>query len=329
MIRLRAAPQPGAPDAVRYFTKPDGTELKAGDVLKNPAYAATLQLLAAEGPNAILTGRIADDIVQRLLGRPAAGHDDAGRPRRLSAAREPRRSAGPTASTWSARRQAPSGGPALLEELGLLEHTDIATRGPADAQGWLEIAEAERLMYADRDKYEGDPKFVSYPLEGLLDPGYLAERAKLIGDDGRPAADARPPGRRAVAYGPDAHRRARRHLALRDRRRRGQRRLDDHHGGEHLRRRPHGRRLLPQQPADRLLVRAQGPRRRAGRQRGRPPASGRARRWRPIIVLDSHGDFVAAVGSPGGNAIPAYVLKAIVGFSTGSCRCSRRSTCRT
>src|SRR5580658_8722031 len=70
MIHLRAAPQPGAPDAVRYFSKPDGTELKAGDVLRNPAYATTLKLLAAEGPNAILTGRIAHDIVQRLSEGP-------------------------------------------------------------------------------------------------------------------------------------------------------------------------------------------------------------------------------------------------------------------
>ena len=30
------------------------------------------------------------------------------------------------------------------------------------------------------------------------------------------------------------------------------------------------------------------------------------------MILDSHGEFVAAVGSPGGNAIPSYVLKTLV-----------------
>jgi gamma-glutamyltranspeptidase/glutathione hydrolase len=34
----------------------------------------------------------------------------------------------------------------------------------------------------------------------------------------------------------------------------------------------------------------------------------------PAIVLDRQGRFVAAVGSPGGLAIPAYVLKALVGM---------------
>ena len=74
-------------------------------------------------------------------------------------------------------RAAPSGGSALLEGLGLLEHTDIAKRGPADPQAWFEIAEAERLMYADRDTYDGDPTFVNVPVDGLLDPAYLASRA--------------------------------------------------------------------------------------------------------------------------------------------------------
>ena len=40
MISSRA-PQAGAPDAVRYFSKPDGTKLKAGDLLVNHDYAAT------------------------------------------------------------------------------------------------------------------------------------------------------------------------------------------------------------------------------------------------------------------------------------------------
>jgi gamma-glutamyltranspeptidase / glutathione hydrolase len=40
------APQTTAPDVVRYFSKLDGSPYKSGDVLRNPAYAATLRLLA-------------------------------------------------------------------------------------------------------------------------------------------------------------------------------------------------------------------------------------------------------------------------------------------
>jgi gamma-glutamyltranspeptidase/glutathione hydrolase len=33
----------------------------------------------------------------------------------------------------------------------------------------------------------------------------------------------------------------------------------------------------------------------------------------PVIILDRQGRWVGAVGSPGGNAIPAYVAKTLVG----------------
>ena len=56
------APQTAAPDVVRYFSKSDGSRYKSGDVLRNPAYAATLRLLAAEGPGALYRGRLAQDL---------------------------------------------------------------------------------------------------------------------------------------------------------------------------------------------------------------------------------------------------------------------------
>jgi gamma-glutamyltranspeptidase/glutathione hydrolase len=312
MIHLRAAPQPGAPDAVRYFSKPDGTELKAGDVLKNPAYAETLKLLAAEGPNAILAGRIAHDIVQRLSEGPLPGSMTmadlaAYKPHESEALCRPYR------VYLVCTTQAPSGGPALLEELGLIEHTDVATRGPADAQGWLEIAEAERLMYADRDKYEGDPKFVSYPLEGLLDRGYLAERAKLIGDTAGPPPTPGHPAGVTVAYGPDRTREpgGTSHFVIVDAEGNvvsitttvesifGDGRMVD---GFFLNNQLTDFSFAPKDPDGAPAANAVGP--------GKRPRSSMA----PNIILDDHRDFVAAVGSPGGNAIPAYVLKAIVGF---------------
>jgi gamma-glutamyltranspeptidase/glutathione hydrolase len=312
MIHLRAAPQPGAPDAVRYFGKPDGTELKAGDVLKNPAYAETLKLVAAEGPNAILTGRIAHDIVQRLSEDPLPGAMTmadlaAYKPHESEALCRPYR------IYLVCTSQAPSGGPALLEELGLIEHTDVAQRGPADAQGWLEIAEAERLMYADRDKYEGDPAFVSYPLEGLLDRGYLAERAKLIGDAAGPAPTPGHPAGVTVPYGPDRTREpgGTSHFVIVDAEGNvvsmtttvesifGDGRMVD---GFFLNNQLTDFSFAPKDSDGAPAANAVGP--------GKRPRSSMA----PNIILDGHRDFVAAVGSPGGNAIPAFVLKAIVGF---------------
>src|SRR5690606_21174556 len=34
----------------------------------------------------------------------------------------------------------------------------------------------------------------------------------------------------------------------------------------------------------------------------------------PVIILDRHGRFIGALGSPGGSAIPAYIGKTLVGL---------------
>ena len=180
------APQTGAPDIVAYFSRPDGTRLRAGDTLKNPAYAQTLRRLAAEGPSALYAGPIAADIAARVRQDPIPGSLSvadiaAYRPHAAPALCRPYR------IYVVCTANDPSGGSALLEGLGLLERTDIAARGPADAEAWSEFAQATRLMYADRDRYVGDPAFVSVPTEGLLDPAYLDARARLIAPVAGPA----------------------------------------------------------------------------------------------------------------------------------------------
>ena len=42
--------------STNYFTKADGTKVRFGDTMKNPAYADTLRRIAAQGPKAILEG---------------------------------------------------------------------------------------------------------------------------------------------------------------------------------------------------------------------------------------------------------------------------------
>ena len=84
----------------------------------------------------------------------------------------------------------------MLEALLLLSHTDIATRGPNDPIAWVEIGEAQRLMYADRNRYIGDPAFVPVPVQGLLDSDYLRERAQLSAPASQP--NRQPPAIRLV-----------------------------------------------------------------------------------------------------------------------------------
>jgi gamma-glutamyltranspeptidase/glutathione hydrolase len=305
------APQAQTPDAVAYFTKPDGTKVKAGDLMRNPAYAATVRKVAAEGPRAILEGPIAEQIVAKLHENPIPGTmtlaDLRGyRPQSSPALCRPYR------AYLVCVPPAPSGGPSVLEGLGILANTDIAAHGPNDAQGWYLFAQASRLMYADRDRYLADPDFVKVPTEGLLDPAYLAERAKLIGPvAGPPPPPGKPKG--APNFGPDhtLEPGGTTHFVIVDAAGDvvsmtttvesifGDGRMV---AGFFLNNQLTDFSFTPRQPDGAPAANAVAP--------GKRPRSAMS----PTIVLDRTGRFVAAVGSPGGPAIVAYDLKALVGL---------------
>ena len=296
-------------DALAYFTKPDGTEVKAGDLLKNPAYADTLRLIAKDGVRAFYAGKIADDIAARVHQDPVPGtltaEDIAAyRPKKTSALCRPYR-----AYTICAP-QDPSGGSALLEAMGLLERTDINKRGPTDPQAWFEIAQASRLMYADRDRYVGDPAFVSVPTEGLLSTGYLDARARLIGDMAGPTpAPGNPPGAQPRAADTTHEPGGTSHMVIVDAR--GDvlsmttsveslfgsgRMVDGFFINNQLTDFAHD----PKDADGTISANAVAP--------GKRPRSAMS----PVIVL-KNGRFYAALGSPGGPAILAYNVKALVG----------------
>ncbi|QOT80409.1 gamma-glutamyltransferase family protein [Cupriavidus basilensis] len=75
-----------------------------------------------------------------------------------------------------------SQGPAFLQQLGMLRHADLAAHAPTSPEFVHRIAEAAKLAMADRLAWYGDPDFGDAPLAGLLDPGYLAARARQIGE---------------------------------------------------------------------------------------------------------------------------------------------------
>jgi gamma-glutamyltranspeptidase/glutathione hydrolase len=303
-------PQASAPDAVRYFTKPDGTRIKAGDRLKNPAYAESLRRIAAEGPDGLLKGETARAIVDRLHEGSLPGtmtlEDMAGyRPGAAKALCQPYR------VYLVCTNNPASSGVSLLQALAMLEKTDIARRGPGDPVAWVQIAEAERLMYADRDRYVGDPAFVAVPVKGLLNDGYVAGRAKLIGERAGPAPTAGlPPG--AAKRGTD--------------------RTPEPGGTSHMvivdqwgdvvsmtttvesifgSGRMAGGFFLNNQLTDFSF----SPRDADGAPAANAVAPGKRPRssMSPVIVLDRQGRFVAALGSPGGSSILSYNLQALVG----------------
>jgi gamma-glutamyltranspeptidase/glutathione hydrolase len=113
--------------ARNYFYHSDGTPLKAGELLKNPRFAAVLKRVAAEGAQAFYQGDIARDIV-------AAVHNAPNNPGDLTMAdlagyqakvREP--VCGPYRGDRVCGMPLPSsGGITVLQMLGMLEHFDMS-----------------------------------------------------------------------------------------------------------------------------------------------------------------------------------------------------------
>jgi gamma-glutamyltranspeptidase/glutathione hydrolase len=72
-----------------------------------------------------------------------------------------------------------SGAIAIGQILGIAAPYGLAALGPENPQSWRILGDATRLAFADRELYIADPAFVKQP-KGLLDPAYLAGRARLI-----------------------------------------------------------------------------------------------------------------------------------------------------
>src|SRR6476469_2882798 len=174
-----------APDVIAYFSKTDGTLLNAGDRLVNKPYAEFLRRLAAQGAAALYSGSTAAKIIVRTHAAPLAGSMTMADPANYRPIkREP--VCGHYRVYMLCAPPPPASGVGIIELMQILANTDIASRGPNDPQAWYLFAEASRLMYADRDKYVGDPDFVMVPVAGLIDPAYVAARARLIGPTAGP-----------------------------------------------------------------------------------------------------------------------------------------------
>jgi gamma-glutamyltranspeptidase/glutathione hydrolase len=299
-----------APDVIAYFSQgPGGRLVNAGDRLRNPAYAAFLRRFAAQGPNALYSGSTAAKIVARTHAAPLAGTmtmADLANYRPVK--REP--ICGHYRAYTLCAPPPPASGVGLIELMQILQNTDIAARGPNDPQSWYLFAEASRLMYADRDRYVGDPAFVKVPVAGLIDPSYDAARARLIGPTaGPPPAAGVPAGATIAANDNTLEPTGTSNIVVRDAQGNvvsmtttvesifGTGRMVD---GFFLNNQLTDFSFSPVDEQGRPVANAVAP--------GKRPRSSMT----PSILLTSDGKFAGAIGSAGGNAILAYVAKSLV-----------------
>jgi len=166
--------------ASAYFFAPDGTPLPAGHMLRNPVLADTLRLVAAQGAEALHRGPIAAEISAAVRAHANPGgmtEQDLG-----SYAAVQRTPVCAPYRMWRVCGFGPpsSGGVAIGQILGVLEHFDLRGLDPQGVEAAHLLGEAGRLAFADRNTYLADEAFVRVPLRGLLDPAYLTGRAQLV-----------------------------------------------------------------------------------------------------------------------------------------------------
>lgn len=296
-----------------YFFTTDGKPKPVGMRLINQAYAATLRAIATGGAKAFYAGDIAADMVAAITG--AVGNPGVMTVADFAAYKAKDRAAVCRPyRQWRVCGMGPpsSGGITTLSILGLLEHFDLGSLAPGSAEAVHLISEASRLAYADRARFLADSDFVAVPVRGLLDRGYLADRAALIDrEQSMGTAEAGTPpfddgGRRASEPGTEQF--STTHLSIIDSEGNAVSMTSSVESAFGSRLMVRGFMLNNQltdfsfRPAvDGVAV--------ANRVApGKRPRSSMA----PTLVFDSNGQLLLAVGSPGGSRIIGYVTQSLI-----------------
>ena len=179
------------PSSARIYLRPDGSAPQTGDHIVLDDLAATLDTIASEGAAGFYTGPVAAKIVAAV--RAAGGRmttDDLASYRAVE-----RKPVSGTYRGYSIASMPPpsSGGVHVIEILNILEGYPLGEQGLNSAASLHEMAEAEKLAYADRAAYLGDPDFVKIPLAGLVSKTYAEKLRGLISPTrARPAREIRP-----------------------------------------------------------------------------------------------------------------------------------------
>ena len=168
------------PEIKNYFA-PNGIGVKAGDTLKNPKLAKTLRSIANEGIEVFYQGWIAKKIVEKVqyavISPGLLTLDDMKKYQAIERAAV----CGPYHQFKVCGMAPPSsGGISVIQILAQLQSFKLAQYSPNSSHAVHLLTQSARLAFADRNKYVADNDFVSVPVEGLLDPDYLAKRAALI-----------------------------------------------------------------------------------------------------------------------------------------------------
>ena len=145
------------PEAERIYLKPDGSTYEAGEKIRNPGYARTLERLSKHGAEDFYSGDLAVEITSDLAanGSFVTSEDYA----EYEIREEP-----PVVIHYRdyvvQTTQPPHGGPTLASILNILEGYDLARLGHNSPAYIHLVSMAMKAAFADRNSNLADPRFV-------------------------------------------------------------------------------------------------------------------------------------------------------------------------
>lgn len=166
----------------------DGEPPEVGSLLRNPALAETLERIARQKKDGFYRGPVAEKL--------AAFLEAQGSHLRLSDFQA-------HTSTWVDPLHGAyldhevfvfppnSQGATQLQLFEMAKSFPLKEMGQNTSAYLHTLIEITKLAFADRDRWIADPEKAQIPLDRLLDPAYLAERAKLV-DPAHAAQDVKP-----------------------------------------------------------------------------------------------------------------------------------------
>ncbi len=168
------------PESAAIFLKPDKSPYKIGDFFTNKPLAKTMRRIAREGVDVFYKGEIAKEMA-------AAFKRDGGfiTVEDLASVQDKVQWVEPISvkyKDYTVYNNPPPGmGIQQLQVLKIMEGFDLKKMGHNSTEYLAHLMEAIYLSRIDTDKYIGDPRFVTVPVERLLSDAYItSQRAKVV-----------------------------------------------------------------------------------------------------------------------------------------------------
>ena len=297
----------------KYFY-PNGVKIKNGDLLKNFEYAKTLQAIAANGSVVFYNGNIAKEIVSATNADPDPGEITLEDLKNYKTVLRPV-ICGPFRDMKICTTSPPSSGGAQIMIAGLYD--ELINSESNESEKISAFVDAQRLAYADRDHFFGDPDEVKIPLKALLDPKYIKARSRqrflpdAIPTPGDPSSMVDTLSNIPI-WGKDntVEASGTTHLSIVDQNGNAvamTATIESFFGSQ----RWAAGFLLNNEMTDFAReVPTDGSRLANAVAPNRRPRSSMS----PTMIFDKNGNLLMVTGSPGGNSIPAYVNKTIIGI---------------